>query len=127
MLSATRAYARYAFVGLSAIVLCASATPGTAGTLDAVRQRGVLQCGVSEGLFGFSQRNGAGEWSGFDVDFCRAVAGAIFDDRSKVAFVPLSAGERFDALRTGRVDLLSRNSTWTLEREAGPRMGLAGL
>src|SRR5918994_555738 len=127
MLNAARAYARYAFASFSAVVLCASAAPSMAGTLDAVRQRGVLQCGVSEGLFGFSERNGAGEWSGFDVDFCRAVAGAIFDDRSKVRFVPLSASERFDALRTSRVDLLSRNSTWTLEREAGLDLAFAGI
>ena len=59
-----------------------------AGTLDTVKQRGTLQCGVSEGLFGFSERNDQGEWSGLDVDFCRAVAGAIFDDRTKVTFVP---------------------------------------
>ncbi|MFL5027814.1 MAG: transporter substrate-binding domain-containing protein, partial [Microvirga sp.] len=127
MLNAASAYARYAFASLSAVVLCASAAPGMAGTLDAVRQRGVLQCGVSEGLFGFSERNGGGEWSGFDVDFCRAVAGAIFNDRSKVAFVPLSASERFAALREGRVDLLSRNSTWTLEREAGLGLAFAGI
>src|SRR3954447_25186336 len=127
MLNAARAYARYAFAGLSAVMLCASAAPGMAGTLDAVRQRRVLQCGVSEGLFGFSEHNGEGEWSGFDVDFCRAVAGAIFDDRTKVAFVPLSASERFDALRTGRIDLLSRNSTWTLEREAGLGLAFAGI
>src|SRR5215211_9080156 len=93
-------------------------SPAGAATLDTVRQRGVLQCGVSEGLLGFSEQNSQGEWSGFDVDFCRAVAGAIFDDPTKVTFVPLSASERFNALRAGRVDLLSRNSTWTLEREA---------
>ena len=127
MLNAARAYARYAFAGLAALVLCASATPGMAGTLDAVRQRGVLRCGVSEGLFGSSERNAQGEWSGFDVDFCRAVASAIFDDRAKVAFVPLSAGERFAALREGRIDLLSRNSTWTLELEAGLGLAFAGI
>ena len=78
------------------------------------RQRGTLR---------FSEQDSRGEWSGFDVDFCRAVAGAIFDDPTKVTFVPLSASERFNALRSGRIDLLSRNSTWTLEREAG--LGLA--
>src|SRR3954466_6744351 len=127
MLNAASAYARYAFASLYAGVLCASAAPGMAGTLDTVRQRGVLQCGVSEGLFGFSEHNGEGEWSGFDVDFCRAVAGAIFDDPSKVAFVPLSASERFAALREGRIDLLSRNSTWTLEREAGLGLAFTGI
>ncbi len=116
-----------AIAGMAAALACASTVPGAAGTLEAVKQRGVLQCGVSEGLFGFSERSEQGDWSGFDVDFCRAVAGAIFDDRAKVAFVPLSAGERFEALRAGRVDLLSRNSTWTLEREAGLGLSFAGI
>lgn len=127
MLRATRAHVRRAFAGISAVLLCAFAMPTAAGTLDDVKQRGVLQCGVSEGLFGFSERDEKGEWSGFDVDFCRAVAGAIFDDRAKVAFVPLSASERFESLRAGRVDLLSRNSTWTLEREAGLGLAFAGI
>jgi general L-amino acid transport system substrate-binding protein len=117
----------YAMAGMAVALTCASAASGTAGTLETVKQRGVLQCGVSEGLFGFSERNEQGDWSGFDVDFCRSVAGAIFDDRSKVAFVPLSASERFEALRAGRVDLLSRNSTWTLEREAGLGLAFAGI
>lgn len=127
MSNAARARARFAFTSFLPLLFCAAALPATAGTLETVRQRGVLHCGVSEGLFGFSERNGQGEWSGFDVDFCRAVAGAVFDDRSKVAFVPLSAAERFDALRAGRVDLLSRNSTWTLEREAGLGLAFAGI
>ncbi|MCB8820594.1 amino acid ABC transporter substrate-binding protein [Microvirga rosea] len=103
------------------------AVPAGAGTLDTVKQRGTLQCGVSENLFGFSERTDQDQWSGFDVDFCRAVAGAIFGDRAKVTFVPLSAGDRFDALRANRVDLLSRNSTWTLEREAGLGLAFAGI
>ena len=127
MLNAAKAHFRCAFAGITTLLLGASALPAGAGTLETVKQRGILQCGVSEGLFGFSERNGEGEWSGFDVDFCRAVAGAIFDDRTKVSFVPLSAGERFEALRAGRVDLLSRNSTWTLEREAGLGLSFAGI
>jgi general L-amino acid transport system substrate-binding protein len=127
MLNAAQPNVRCAIAGISALLLSALALPAIAGTLEAVQQRGVLQCGVSEGLFGFSARNGESEWSGFDVDFCRAVAGAIFDDRTKVAFVPLSASERFDALRTGRIDLLSRNSTWTLGREAGLGLAFAGI
>ncbi|EIM27521.1 amino acid ABC transporter substrate-binding protein [Microvirga lotononidis] len=120
MLSAAQTFL---FAGLMTVL----AVPAGAGTLESVKQRGTLQCGVSDGLFGFSERNDQGEWSGFDVDFCRAVAGAVFRDRAKVTFVPLSAGERFDALRTGRVDLLSRNSTWTLEREAGLGLAFAGI
>ena len=111
----------------SIALLLALVAPAAAGTLETVKQRGAVQCGVSEGLFGFSEQNSQGEWSGFDVDFCRAVAGAIFDDPSKVNFVPLSASERFNALRAGRVDLLSRNSTWTLEREAGLGLAFAGI
>ena len=110
MLKAAKADIRCAFAGFAALLFSASALPAAAGTLETVKQRGVLQCGVSEGLFGFSERNAQGQWSGFDVDFCRAVAGAILDDPSKVTFVPLSAGDRFEALRAGRVDLLSRNS-----------------
>ena len=112
--------------GLRPPFSAARRSPAAAGTLETVRQRGALQCGVSEGLFGFSEQNSQGEWSGFDVDFCRAVAGAIFDDPTKVTFVPLSASERFNALRAGRIDLLSRNSTWTLEREAGLGLAFAG-
>jgi general L-amino acid transport system substrate-binding protein len=127
MFNTAKALTRTALAGIAATLMGMLVLPAHAGTLDTVKQRGVVQCGVSEGLYGFSERNSQGEWSGFDVDFCRAVAGAIFDDRSKVTFVPLSASERFDALRTGRVDLLSRNSTWTLEREAGLGLAFAGI
>lgn len=108
-------------------VLVASAGLAQAGTLDEVRQRGTLSCGVSQGLAGFSARDAKGEWAGFDVDLCRAVAAAIFKDPNKVSFVPLSATERFDALRAGKIDLLSRNSTWTFEREAGLGLLFAGI
>jgi general L-amino acid transport system substrate-binding protein len=87
-------------------------------TLDAVKGRGELRCGVNGDLPGFSARDGKGAWSGFDVDLCRALAAAIFDDPSKVAFLPLSAESRFAALVSGSVDVLSRNTTWTLSREA---------
>ncbi len=100
-----------------AIVALAAAGAGAA-TLDAVRQRGTISCGVSQGLPGFSEKDAQGVWSGFDVDYCRALAAAIFDDPAKVSYVPLSASERFEALRSGKIDVLSRNSTWTLEREA---------
>ncbi|MBM6582206.1 amino acid ABC transporter substrate-binding protein [Microvirga sp. BT689] len=114
-------------VGISAALLLVFATPAAAGTLEMVKQRGAVQCGVSEGLYGFSERNEQGAWSGFDVDFCRALAAAIFNDPAKVTFVPLSASERFEVLRAGRIDLLSRNSTWTLEREAGLGLAFAGV
>jgi len=81
-----------------------------------VKERGNLVCGVSQGIIGFSAPQG-GDWSGFDVDFCRALAAAIFNDAAKVKFVPLNAGDRFRALQSGEIDVLSRNSTWTMSRE----------
>ncbi|MCS0501333.1 amino acid ABC transporter substrate-binding protein [Ancylobacter mangrovi] len=90
-----------------------------ADTLSDVKERGVLKCGVNQGLDGFASKDDKGQWTGFDVDMCKAVAAAIFDDASKVDYVPLSAEERFPALQKGTIDLLSRNSTWTLGREAG--------
>jgi len=111
-----RRFALLAFFALSA-------APAAADTLGEIRQRGALNCGVSQGLIGFSDRGADGAWSGFDVDFCRAVAAVVLGDPARVAFVPLSATERFDALRQKRIDILSRNTTWTLQREA--ELGLA--
>jgi len=122
---------RHIFIGLVRLLVVLLAFAATvesqAGTLETVKQRGSLICGVSQGLPGFSDHDAHGNWSGFDVDFCRAVAAAIFDDPKKVSFVPLSAVERFDALRDGKIDVLSRNSTWTLEREAGSGMLFAAI
>ncbi|GBD47331.1 amino acid ABC transporter substrate-binding protein [Methylopila sp. Yamaguchi] len=107
---------------LTALALGASAVfasgAADAATLDQVKQKGFLQCGVSTGLPGFSNPDSKGEWTGLDVDLCRAVAAAIFDDPSKVRFSPLTAKDRFTALQSGEVDILSRNSTWTLSRDA---------
>lgn len=100
------------------LALLGAVAVANAQTLKAVKDRGSLVCGVSQGLPGFSQDDGKGNWSGFDVDFCRALAAAIFDDPKKVTYVPLNAAERFDALKAGKIDILSRNSTWTLGREA---------
>jgi general L-amino acid transport system substrate-binding protein len=97
--------------------LLVGAVRADAGTFDDVRARGSVVCGVNQGLAGFATRAADGSWSGFDVDYCRAVAAAVVGDPAKVTFVPVSAAERFDALKAGRIDLLSRNSTWTLERE----------
>ncbi|MDP6561263.1 MAG: transporter substrate-binding domain-containing protein, partial [Candidatus Binatia bacterium] len=82
-------------------------------TLDAVKGKGFLQCGVNQGLPGFSNPDDKGNWVGFDVDLCRAVAAAVFGDAGKVKFTPLSAKERFTALQSGEIDMLSRNTTWT--------------
>ena len=103
---------------IAAALLALTASAASAATLDAVKQRGSLSCGVSQGLAAFSDHDAGGKWSGVDVDFCRAVAAAIFDNPTKVTFTPLNASERFEALRSGKVDLLSRNSTWTFDREA---------
>lgn len=97
-------------------------TGAHAQTLKTVKDRGELVCGVSKGLPGFSAPDASGRWTGFDVDLCRAVAAAVLGDGEKVKFVPLSADERFPALQKGEVDLLSRNSTWTLDREG--KLGL---
>jgi len=99
----------------------------TAQTLNAVKQRGALICGVSNGVIGFSSRSQQGEWSGFDVDFCRALAAAIFNDAGKVQYVPLSASDRFQALKSKQIDVLSRNSTWTLSRETELGLAFAGV
>ena len=98
-----------------------------AGTLDDVRSRDKLVCGVSEGLPGFSEKDGSGVWRGFDVDFCKAVAAAILGDTAKVEYVPLSADVRFNALRDRRIDLLSRNTTWTMSRDLELGIEFAGI
>lgn len=86
--------------------------------VDAVKTRGLLRCGVSEGIPGFSERDRSGHWRGFDVDFCRAMAAALLGDAKKVVFVPLKASMRFPALKSRMVDILARNTTWTMMREA---------
>ncbi|WP_029352654.1 amino acid ABC transporter substrate-binding protein [Bosea sp. 117] len=98
-----------------------------ADTLADVKARGTLKCGVSQGLAGFSAPDDKGQWQGFDVDLCRAVAAAIFDDASKVTYVPLNADARFPALAKGEIDVLSRNSTWTLQREAELKLLFAAV
>lgn len=114
-------------IATAAFLFAGAAWSAQASTLDEVRKRGSVNCGVSQGLTGFSERDAKGVWSGFDVDYCKAVAAAVLGDPSKVNFVPLSAGERFEALRSSKIDLLSRNSTWTLEREATLGLLFAGI
>ena len=98
-------------------VLSLAAGTASAATLDDVKAKDSVQCGVSQGLPGFSNPDQDGNWTGLDVDFCRAVAAAVFGDPSKVKFTPLSAKERFTALQSGDVDVLSRNTTWTMSRD----------
>ncbi len=102
--------------------------PAHAGKdLDAIKARGSLNCGVNTGLAGFSQADSQGRWSGLDVDVCRAVAAAILNDPNKVRYVPLNAAQRFTALQSGEIDVLSRNSTWTLTRDASLGIVFTGV
>ncbi|MCA1492824.1 amino acid ABC transporter substrate-binding protein [Sinorhizobium alkalisoli] len=93
------------------------ANAASAATLDDVKAKGFVQCGVNTGLAGFAAPDAAGNWSGFDVDYCKAIAAAIFGDASKVKYTPTSAKERFPALQSGEVDVLARNTTWTINRD----------
>jgi general L-amino acid transport system substrate-binding protein len=102
-------------------------SPAGAATLDDVKARGSLRCGVNGELPGLSYKDAKGVWSGLDVDFCRAVAAATLGDANKVEFVPLNNSDRFDALREGEVDLLSRNTTWTLSRDLDLGMAFVGI
>ncbi len=86
-------------------------------TVDSIKQRGQLRCGVNTGLAGFSSPDSAGKWSGLDVDICRAVAAAVLGDANKVAYTPLSTQQRLTALQSGEIDILSRNTTWSLTRD----------
>lgn len=96
-------------------------------TLRRTVKRGHVLCGVNTGLPGFSNADPKGEWSGFDVDFCRAVASAIFNDPTKVKFIPLDANQRFKELGNRTIDILSRNSTWTMSRETDYALHFAGV
>lgn len=98
-----------------------------ASTLADVKARGHLNCGVTQGLAGFSSVDSQGAWTGLDVDFCRAVAAAIFSDGSKVSFVPLSSKQRFTALQSGEIDVLSRVSTWTMQSDTTLGIAFAGV
>ena len=111
---------------LSAVVSYVPAV-SVAGTLDDVKERGKLNCGVSTGLIGFASPDAAGNWEGYDVDFCRAVAAAVLGDNTAVEFVPLGAKTRFTALASGEVDVLARNSTWTVSRDVGLKMEFIGI
>jgi general L-amino acid transport system substrate-binding protein len=116
------------FIFTLAVVLLMASGPANAGaTLDAVKAKGFVQCGVNAGLPGFSNPDEKGNWVGLDVDVCRAVAAAVFGDASKVKFTPLSAKERFTALQSGEIDVLSRNTTWTFVRDNSLGLDFAGV
>jgi general L-amino acid transport system substrate-binding protein len=96
-------------------------------TLKAIQDRGTLSCGVSQGLPGFSSPDDKGNWTGLDVDICRAISAAIFNDPNKIKFVPLSAKDRFTALQSGEIDVLSRNTTWTVSRDTSLGANFTGV
>ncbi|MGQ0512197.1 MAG: amino acid ABC transporter substrate-binding protein, partial [Betaproteobacteria bacterium] len=98
-----------------------------AQTLEAVQKKGFVQCGVNTGLAGFSQPDSKGVWKGLDVDLCRAVAAAVFGDANKVRYTPLTAQQRFTALQSGEVDILSRNTTWTVTRDTSLGLNFVGV
>ncbi|HMQ72164.1 MAG TPA: amino acid ABC transporter substrate-binding protein [Rubrivivax sp.] len=95
--------------------------------LDAIKSRGALVCGVNVGLAGFSATDSQGKWTGLDVDYCRALAAVILGDGNKVRFVPLTAQQRFTALQSGEIDVLSRNTTWTLTRDVSLGLHFVGV
>src|SRR6185436_12645443 len=118
-----------ALVGGLIAALEVSALPAHAGkTLDAIKSRGQLICGVNTGLAGFSQADdkAGGGWTGLDVDVCKAIAAATLGDANKVKWVPLTAQQRFTALQSGEIDILSRNTTWTLTRDASLGLNFIG-
>lgn len=113
-------------IGIGATLMFSTAV--LAGpTLDAVKKKGFVQCGVSTGLPGFSSANEKGQFTGIDVDMCRAVAAAVFGDADKVKYSPLTAKERFTALQSGEIDMLPRNTTWTLTRDTSLGLNFAGV
>ncbi len=115
----------------AALGMGAAAGPALAqtsgATLRNIQSAGAVKCGVSPSLAGFSQPDSAGTWTGLDVDLCRALAAAIFNDPNKVRYSPLSAKDRFTALQSGEVDVLSRVTTWTLQRDTALGLNFAGI
>jgi general L-amino acid transport system substrate-binding protein len=117
-------------IGAAALALPALAQAPAAGgspTMDAIKARGTLVCGVNTGLAGFAQPDSQGVWKGFDVDYCKAVALALLGDANKVRYVPTTAQSRFTALQSGEIDMLSRNTTWTLSRDTSLGFDFAAI
>ena len=110
---------------IGSLALCGAAAAQS--TLDNVKSKGFVQCGVNTGFAGFSQPDSRGEWRGIDVDLCRAVAAAVLGDASKVRYTPTTTQQRFTALQSGEVDLLARNTSWTISRDAGLGLNFVGV
>jgi len=118
---------RFIRSGTALALLTAVGTTQASGTLDTVKKKGFVQCGVNTGLPGFSNPDDKGHWTGLDVDVCRAVAAATLGDANKVKYTPLTAKERLTALQSGEIDILSRNTTWTLTRDTALGINFAGV
>ena len=119
---------RLTTIAVSAAIALGGISAAQAGeTLDAVKERGNVKCGVNTGLPGFASPDSEGKWTGLDVDVCKAVAAAVLGDATKVEYVPLSAQQRFTALQSGEVDVLSRNTTWTLTRDTSLGLDFTGV
>jgi general L-amino acid transport system substrate-binding protein len=116
-----RVLALATFVGLF------TAVPAFASTLESVQAEGVIKCGVNASLPGFGVQDEAGNWSGFDIDYCRAIAAAVFGDPTKVTFIPTTASDRFRQLQSGAIDVLLRNTTWTMSRDTSLNLAFAGV
>lgn len=116
-----------ASVAVTSTALLSTQALAADSTLDKVKKQGFLTCGVSTGLPGFSNPNSKGEWEGIDVEYCQALAAAVLGDKTKVKYVPLTAKERFTALQSGEIDVLSRNTTWTLHRDTSLGLNFVGV
>jgi general L-amino acid transport system substrate-binding protein len=114
-------------VGALALAATTASVLAQAKTIDTIKQKGMLSCGVSPGVPGFSNPDDKGNWKGFDVDFCRAVSAVLFNDPDKVSYKPLTAKERFTALQSGEVDILSRTTTWTVSRDSAMGLVFGGI
>ncbi len=115
------------FVSVLFAALLAAMSAASASTLEDVKKRGTLRCGVNAGLLGFAQKDEQGKWAGFDVDYCKALAATTLGDAAKVEFVPASVADRFDKLAKGEIDILARNTTWTMERETKWPLRFVGI
>ncbi len=113
--------------GALVIAMLAPTRAPAQSTLDSIKKKGFIQCGVNTGLAGFSAPDSKGEWRGIDVDLCRAVAAAVFGDATRVRYTPLTAQQRFTALQSGEIDILSRNTTWTLTRDVSLGINFVGV
>jgi general L-amino acid transport system substrate-binding protein len=114
-------------ISASLLFVALLASSAGAATRDGIKGRDTLNCGVNAGLMGFAQKAEDGQWAGFDVDYCKALAAAVLGDAAKVTFVPLTAADRFDKLASGAVDILARNTTWTMERETKWPLRFVGI